>query len=94
MADVRQRSLRICIISVVAASLAGCTTTRAPYVLLFNSYFPSWIICAVAGCIAALLTRAVFVHFDIDEYLPLRVVTYFAVALGVTFLLSLTIFAR
>lgn len=94
MADVRLRSLRLCFIAVVAASLAGCTTARAPYVLLFNSYFPSWIICAVAGCIAALLTRVVFVRLDIDEYLPLRVVTYFAVAAGVTFLLSITLFAR
>ena len=93
-ADVRQRSLRIFIIAAVALALAGCTTTRAPYVVMFNSYFPSWIICATAGCIAALLTRVVFVHLDLDEYLPLRVVTYFAVAAAVTFLLSLILFAR
>lgn len=75
--------------------LTGCSATvQPPYVVIFESYFPSWIACAVAGCIAALVLRVVLVRKGIDEYLPLHLLTYLAVAAAVMFLLSLTIFAR
>lgn len=75
--------------------LTGCgTTVQPPYVVIFESYFPSWIACAVAGCIAAVLLRVWLVRKGIDEYLPLHLLTYLSVAAAVMFLLSLTVFAR
>lgn len=74
--------------------LAGCSANRPPYVVLFHSYFPSWIACAAAGCIAAVLLRVVLVRRGVDEYLPLHLLTYLAFAAAVMFLLSLLIFAR
>ncbi|RIQ73398.1 hypothetical protein D0839_02780 [Bordetella avium] len=74
--------------------LTGCAGDRPPYVVLFNSYFPSWLLCATAGCIAALVLRVILVRTGVDEYLPLHLLTYLAFAAAVMFLLSLTIYAR
>jgi len=74
--------------------LGGCNADRAPYVVLLNSYFPSWLACAVAGCIAALLMRVVLVRCGVDEHLPLRFLAYLSFAAAVMFLLSLSLFAR
>jgi hypothetical protein len=74
--------------------LTGCAQGRPPYVVLFNSYFPSWIACAAAGCIAALIMRVLLVRWGIDELLPVHFLTYLAFAAAVMFLLSLLIFSR
>ncbi|OZI72267.1 hypothetical protein CAL22_13480 [Bordetella genomosp. 12] len=74
--------------------LAGCSTSRPPYVVVFHSYFPSWIPCAIGGCIAAVLLRVILVRRGLDEYLPLHLLTYLAFAAAVMFMLSLLIFAR
>jgi len=76
------------------ALLAGCAGSRPPYVVLFDSYFPSWLLCAVAGCVAAIAMRAVLVRCGVDEYLPLRFLAYLSFAGAVMFLLSLVLFAR
>ncbi|MGE8658721.1 MAG: YtcA family lipoprotein [Achromobacter sp.] len=74
--------------------LAGCAQSRPPYVVLFDSYFPSWIACAVAGCLAAIIMRVLLVRAGIDELLPFNFLTYLAFAAAVMFLLSLLIFSR
>ncbi|MDH0090293.1 MULTISPECIES: YtcA family lipoprotein [Achromobacter] len=74
--------------------LSGCGQARPPYVVLFNSYFPSWIVCAAAGCIAAIIMRVMLVRWGVDEYLPFHFLTYLAFAAAVMFLLSLLIFSR
>ena len=85
---------RICIAVVSALVLSGCAGKNPPYVVLFNSYFPSWILCAVIGCIAALLVRVILVYWEIDEYLPLPLLVYVAIAAAVMFSVSLLVFAR
>lgn len=77
-----------------AQLLAGCSGALPPYVVVFESYFPSWLICAALGCVAALLARVVLVRLGVDEYLPLPFLTYLAMAAIVMFSLSLLIFAR
>ncbi|MVW77710.1 YtcA family lipoprotein [Bordetella sp. 02P26C-1] len=74
--------------------LAGCSAALPPYVVVFESYFPSWLICAALGCVAALIARVVLVRLGLDEFLPLPFVTYLAIAAIVMFLLSLLLFAR
>lgn len=65
-----------------------------PYVVVFESYFPSWIVCASAGCIVAVLVRILLVRWDIDEYLPFPLLTYLAIAAVFMFLISLLVFSR
>ncbi len=82
------------LIAWLAVLLSGCASSQPPYIVLFNSYFPSWIVCAAAGCIAALLMRVLLVRWGIDEFLPFHFLTYLAFAAAVMFLLSLLVFAR
>lgn len=79
---------------VLTLLLTGCTSAIPPYVVLFNSYFPSWLLCAAIGCIAALLARVVLVRVGIDEYLPFPFLAYASIAAAVMFLISLLVFAR
>lgn len=74
--------------------LTGCGIEQAPYIVLFESYFPSWIACAVFGIVCAVILRAVLIHVGIDEYLPFRFPTYLAFALAIMFLSSLLLFSR
>lgn len=53
----------------------------APSVPIFGSYFPVWIICAVLGVIAAVIGRQLFIALGLDEFLPLRVLVYFCLAI-------------
>lgn len=77
-----------------AASLTGCSTSHAPAIPLFGAYFPSWLICLVAGSIGAVIVRVVFVRVGIDDGLPFRLLTYTCVAASIGFALALTIFGR
>lgn len=74
--------------------LAGCGEAQPPYVVLFESYFPSWLVSAAVGCIAALVVRVVLVRWGVHEYLPFPLLTYIAIAAIVMFLISLFIFSR
>ncbi len=74
--------------------LAGCTPRQPPYVVLFESYFPGWIVCALLGCIGSLVIRVVLIRLGIDEWMPMRTLVYMTLALGLTFLASLLIFVR
>lgn len=74
--------------------LGGCSDSMPPYVVIFESYFPSWLICAALGCVAALIARVLLVRWAIDEYLPFPLLTYLAIAVVVMFLISLLVFAR
>lgn len=79
---------------VLTLLLTGCTSAHPPYVVLFNSYFPSWLLCATIGCIAALIARVVLVRLGIDECLPFPFLVYVSIAAAVMFSISLLVFAR
>ncbi|CAK7051094.1 hypothetical protein [Kerstersia gyiorum] len=74
--------------------LTGCGGQQAPYIVLFESYFPSWIACATFGCLSAVVLRFGLIRMGIDEHLPLRFLTYLAFALAVMFISSLLVFSR
>lgn len=77
----------------IAIALTGCTSTNAPSVYAFGSYFPSWLLCAVIGIIGAILLRIVFIRLGLDDVLPLRLFIYVCVALIVAIATSLLFFA-
>jgi hypothetical protein len=74
--------------------LSGCVAPQAPVFSLFDSYFPGWMACALLGIVAAIISRAIFIRLGIDDALPARLLVYVCLALAVTFISSLLIFAR
>lgn len=77
-----------------AVLLAGCSSRSAPYVTVFDSYFPAWILCAVIGIVGASLVRVLLVRWGLDEELPFRTPVYLCLAAALMFLSSLLFFTR
>ncbi len=66
-----------------AIPLAGCSP--APSQNILGSYFPSWMICALAGLGMTIVVRQVFVLTGIDKDLPVPLVVYLAVVVAFAF---------
>lgn len=57
--------------------LSGCTLgPQAPDFLLLNSYFPSWLIGAIAATPVTVMVRYGLIRIGIDDFLPLRFWVY------------------
>lgn len=74
--------------------LSGCNGQQAPAFVLFGSYFPSWIACALFGIVIAVIFRVVFICISIDDVLPVRLLVYVCLALIVAFVSSVFMFAH
>lgn len=72
----------------------GKAFAMAPSVPMFGSYFPSWLLCLFAGVMLTVIVRVIFIMVGLDDVLRWRVPAYMSMAVGLTFLLSLTIFGR
>ncbi len=68
----------------VTLALAGCTSQAPPSVPIFGSFFPAWIICAVAGVILALISRSILIGLGLDEHLPAPPLVYLSLAVGLS----------
>lgn len=77
-----------------ALLLGGCTSAGAPSIALFGAYFPSWLACALAGILAAVVVRLIFILLGLDDVLPIRLPVYVAVAAAIGFSVSLLGFGR
>ena len=64
-------------------TLTGCDGSPSRNIL--GSYFPSWMVCAVAGLVLALVARAVLKAAGILEELPAPLVVLMAFGCAVTF---------
>jgi len=82
------------LIGALAAPLGGCVAAGAPSLSLFGAYFPSWLACALAGILGAVIVRVIFIRAGIDDILPVRLPVYVAIAAGIGFLVSLSTFGR
>lgn len=85
---------RIGWLAALAMPLTGCSSAGAPSLYFFGAYFPSWLACALAGIVGAVLVRLVFVRLGIDDSLPMRLPVYVCVAAALGFLVSLLSFGR
>jgi hypothetical protein len=66
----------------IAGAATGCTRApAAPTSTVFGSFFPAWIVCALAGLVATLVTRVIFVRTGLDEHLPVRLLVYVGLTL-------------
>ncbi|WP_336946939.1 YtcA family lipoprotein [Asaia sp. HN010] len=75
-----------------ALALSGCT--RAPLQDVLGSFFPSWMLCATLGAVAAAVLRAVLGVFDLQKAVPAPMLTYIAFMVAVTFLVWLVFFGH
>ena len=66
-----------------AIGLAGCNS--APSQAILGSYFPSWMLCALAGIGGAILARLLFVAAGLDRALPAPPLVYLALTIALAF---------
>lgn len=67
----------------VSLSLAGCNT--APSQNILGSYFPSWMICALAGLAGAVIVHRLLALASLDKTLPAPLLVYLAIAVALAF---------
>ena len=70
-------------VAVVASSLAlgGCGE-RVPSINVLGAFFPAWMLCIIAGIVAAVVARQVLAVLGLDPWLGPRGVVYPALALA------------
>jgi hypothetical protein len=74
---------RLARLAPILSLLSGCD--GAPSRSILGSYFPSWMLCAVAGIILALLARALLKSSGLLQELPVPFVVILAIACAATF---------
>ena len=67
--------------AIMAANAAQAADPAAPSLVVFGSYFPAWIVCAILGVVGAVVARFILARLGIDEFLPLRLVVYLCLAI-------------
>ena len=67
---------------------------HSPTLDLLGSYFPAWMLCAVAGIVAAVIIRQVLMIVGVGEYVVAPLLTYVGLALSATWLIWLLIFGH
>jgi len=61
-----------------ALTLAGCSD--APSQNILGSYFPSWMICAIAGLLLSVVAHRLFAVAGLDKSIPLPVLVFLALS--------------
>jgi hypothetical protein len=69
--------------AVSLTGLVGCSS--APSQNILGSYFPSWMICALAGLGATVVVRQFLVATGLDKTLPAPLVVYLALTVAFAF---------
>lgn len=80
------------LIPLPAIALSGCT--RAPLQDVLGSFFPSWMLCATLGAVAAAFLRAVLGVFNLQQAVPAPMLTYLAFMVTITFVVWLIFFGH
>lgn len=77
--------------TLLATALTGCS--RAPTFNILGSFFPSWLICLVAGILLAAISSRIFARFALDKEILWPVVVYPCLALFFACALWLILFS-
>jgi hypothetical protein len=67
---------------------------HCPSLTIFGTFFPSWMLCAILGIVAAIVAYKVFSHLKIRAELRPALLLYPSIALTVTFVLWLTFYGH
>jgi len=65
-----------------ASALGGCSASPSRSIL--GSYFPSWMLCALAGIVLTVLLRLALVRSGIDAEIPAPFLVYVSFAIAFT----------
>ncbi len=76
----------------MSLSLAGCDASPAQNIM--GSYFPSWLICAVVGVVAALILRQLLTWAGLSRSLLLAPVVYVCLGIGAALTTWLLLFGQ
>jgi YtcA family len=71
---------RACIVA-SSFTLSGCDQ-RVPSINVLGAFFPAWMLCIIAGIVAAVIARHVLTAIGLDPWLGPRAVVYPALALS------------
>jgi hypothetical protein len=63
-----------------------------PTINIIGSFFPSWMLCALIGIVAALLGRRLFIRTGLDPYVGPPVLIYSSLGILVTLVLWVAFF--
>ena len=63
-----------------------------PQINVIGSFFPSWMLCAAIGIVAAVVARQLFVRVGVDPYVGPRMLVYPSLAILVTLVLWVAFF--
>ncbi|WP_226952407.1 YtcA family lipoprotein [Mesopusillimonas faecipullorum] len=85
-----QSTLRYLGLALLLPLLSGCS--GSPSIYIAGSYFPAWLLAAIAAIVLTLIVRLVLIRIGIDDNLPLRLLVYVCMALALTFTLLLVFF--
>lgn len=69
----------------LAACMSLCGCAGSPTQNVFGSFFPSWMVCALAGLVFAAVMHRVFGAIGIDQALPAPLLVYLSLAVAFTF---------
>ena len=75
------------ILAAALAGLSGCA--GAPSQNILGSYFPSWMICALAGIAVAIAVHVILCALHLNEALPAPLLVYLAICVAASFLIWL-----
>lgn len=75
------------IVALLTIGLSGCSA--APSRNILGSYFPSWMVCALAGLVIALIVRKALSRTAIGKEIPAPALVFLAMATAATFALWL-----
>jgi hypothetical protein len=88
----RRNLLNILSRQFVALCLAGCSTSPAQNLL--GSFFPAWMLCAVAGIASTVILRQILSALGVNQYLIAPPLTYLGIAVAGTLLVWLLWFGH
>ena len=78
--------------AIVSLGASGCS--HAPSQSIVGSFFPSWMLCAVAGCAAAVAVRLILGAIRLDQHVFAPPLAYLAVAIATALFLWLFQFGQ
>ncbi len=83
------RSARVRALPVIGSAclLAHCAT--APSLTVAGSYFPAWLACGIAGIVAAIAVRLIFVATGLGDALPYQLFAFTAIGIVIASLIWL-----
>ncbi len=74
--------------------LAGCASRGAPSFIAFGAYFPAWLLCGVAGVLAAIATRLALLLTGLSESVPFQLIVCISAGMIVASLVWFIWFGR